>query len=323
MRIGLLGAARITPHVIIAPAQRSRCADVVAVASRDEKQARAFAKCHHIPGVEPSYEALLARDDLDLVYIALPNASHAHWSIRASERGHAVLCEKPFATRLVDAQKMVAAGDVVNRPVIEAFHYRHHPLMHALVEMVGAGAIGRVLHAEAEFVANLPRADAVRWSAPLGGGALFDLGCYAVHALRTVFGNEPMVRSARAEFIDEVDAWLEGDLVFENCPHASIRCSMVADHRAANLQLRGERGVISVTNFIAPQLPHSVVIQDARGEHRFSFDGPGTFDHQLRHVKAVVAGDEFALTGGSDAIANMSVIEDLYKMAGRPGCYAR
>lgn len=317
MRIGVLGAARIAPHVVIGPAGRSGYAQVVAVAARDQDRAREFAERHGIPDVERNYDALLARDDLDLVYIALPNAAHAEWSIRASGNGRAVLCEKPFATCIEDARSMVAAGTSAAKPVIEAFHYRHHPLVHALIDMVRSGDIGPLIEAEASFVAELPRADAVRWSGSLGGGALLDLGCYAVHALRSIILAEPVVRSAEAEFIDGVDAWLRGELVFAEGVRTRIECSMVAGRRAADLRLRGERGEIRVENFVAPQLPHRVVVSDARGERVMTFDGPGTFDHQLDHIRAVLAGERAALTGGDDAVANMVAIDALYAAAGR------
>lgn len=320
MRIGILGAARIAPHVMIGPAARSGFAQVVAVAARDEGRARTFAQDHGIAEVEPSYDALLARDDLDLVYNALPNAVHARWSITAAKAGHAVLCEKPFATSLSDATAMVDAGAAAGRPMLEAFHYRHHPLMYAIVDMVRGGDIGDIRQAEASFVAELPRTDAVRWDGSLGGGALFDLGCYAVHALRSIIGGEPVIRSAEAEFVGGVDAWLHGELGFPGGAEARVECSMVAGHRAATLRLKGTGGEIDVDNFVAPQLPHRVIVRDARGERELRFDGPGTFDHQLKHVRAVLAGEREALTGGEDALANMAVIEQLYAKASHPSC---
>lgn len=318
MRIGILGAARIAPHVVIGPASRSGFATVVAVAARDVGRARAFADRHGVPDVEQSYQSLLSRDDLDLVYVALPNSAHAHWSAMASQHGHAVLCEKPFATSGPEVAAMVAAGLAADRPVLEAFHYRHHPLMHALVEMTRNGEIGEVQEAEASFVAELPATDAVRWDASLGGGALLDLGCYAVHALRSIVGAEPVVRAAEAAFVGGVDTWLRGELAFPSGVRARVECSMVAGRRAAGLRLRGSTGEIVVENFVAPQLAHRVVVRNAIGERSLTFEGPGTFDHQLAHVSDVLAGNAEPLTGGSDAIGNMAAIEALYAAARGP-----
>ena len=318
MRIGLLGAARIAPHAVIGPAVRSGFAEVVAVAARDETRARAFAAEHGVPEVEPDYAALIARDDLDLVYVGLPNSAHAPWSIRAVERGHAVLCEKPFATRSAEVEAMVAAGRKAGAPLLEAFHYRHHPLMHALVDMARGGALGAIVKAEASFVTDAPRSDPVRWSAALGGGALLDLGCYAVHALRSILGGEPEVLSADAVWVDDVDARLTGQLVFPGGVEAVIACDMTADRPAANLRLVGERGEVRVENYIAPQRPHRMVVSDDKGERELRFDGPGTFDHQLEHVRAVMAGEAVPLVGGDDALAQMAALDRLYQAAGRP-----
>lgn len=284
------------------------------MASRDEGRARAFAERWSVPETEPGYDELLARDDLDLVYIALPNVEHARWSIEASRRGHAVLCEKPMATTLADVCAMVEAGRTAGRPVLEAMHYRHHPLMHALVDMARGGEIGEIVSAEAGFVARLDRSDAVRWDAALGGGALLDLGCYAVHALRSILGAEPTILDAEARMIDGVDASLRGRLDFDGIG-ASIECSMVADRRAADLRLRGSAGEIIVENFVAPQLGHRVSVRTAQGERTLTFEGPGTFDHQLVHVRDVLAGDRHPLVGGDDATANMAAIGSLHDAA--------
>lgn len=315
MRIGLLGAARTAPPAVVGPAARAGDT-VVAVAARDPDRAGAFAAEHGVPHVAPNYQALIERDDLDLVYVGLPISAHAPWTIRAAERGHAVLCEKPFATSVEEARAMVAAGRATGRPVLEAFHYRHHPLFHTLVDLVRGGAIGRITRAEASFVADIPRTDAVRWSRALGGGALMDLGCYPVHALRTLLG-EPEVQAATADFVDGVDAALRGELRFPGGVGAQIECAMNAGRRAATLQLTGEHGEIRVDNFVAPHMGHRLVVRDVEGEREQSVEGRTTFDHQLDHVRAVLAGDAAPLVGGEDAIAQMATIEALYRAAGR------
>jgi predicted dehydrogenase len=315
MRIGLLGAARIAPPAVIGPAARAGDT-VVAVAARDPDRARAFAAEHGIPHVAPDYRALIERDDLDLVYVGLPISAHAGWTIAAAERGHAVLCEKPFAVSGEEARAMIAAGRAAGRPVLEAFHYRHHPLFHELTRLVRDGAIGRVTRAEASFVAEIPRTDAVRWSRALGGGALMDLGCYPVHALRTLFG-EPEVLSAEAEWADGVDAALRAELRFPGGAEARIETAMDAGRRAATLRLVGEDGEIRVENFVAPHMGHRLIVRDAAGERERSVEGATTFDHQLDHVRAVLAGDVAPLTGGEDAVAQMAALEALYRAAGK------
>lgn len=307
MRIGVLGTARIARHVIVDPARRLDGAAVVAVAARDPERARRYAAEHDIAQVEDDYDALLARQNLDLVYVPLVNSEHARWSIRALEAGHAVLCEKPFALDAAQARAMTAAAERAGRPLLEAFHYRHHALMHWLVEQVGAGLIGRVIRAEGHFIADHPHGDTTRWAQELGGGALLDLGCYPLHAMRTLFG-EPAVVRARARWHEGIDADLTATLRFGDVD-AALWCSLEAGRRSAGLTLTGDDGMIAIDNFVAPQLPHRVTV--TRGgtttEHRF--DGPGTFDAQLVHVRDVLAGRAVPLTGGADAIANMAAMD--------------
>lgn len=317
MRIGLLGTARIARHVVIDPARRAAGVSVVAVAARDPARAAAYAAEHAIAHVAPDYDALLARDDLDLVYIPLVNSAHAAWSIRALAAGHAVLCEKPMALDAGEARAMVAAAERAGRPLIEAFHYRHHPLMHWLVEQVRGGLIGTVRRTEGHFVADHPHDDRTRWDRALGGGALLDLGCYPLHAMRTLFG-KPALVDARARWIEGVDAELTARLRF-GAVDATLHCALDAGRRGAGLTITGEGGKIVIDNFVAPQLPHRVTVtRDGEATER-RFDGPGTFDAQLAHVRDVLAGRAVPLTGGGDAIAQATAMDAMLAAAGRSG----
>src|SRR5438128_1377084 len=127
IRVGVLGAARIAPTALVRPAKKRSDIEVRCIAARDPERARAFAATHRIPFVAQTYGELIARDDLDLVYIPLPPALHEEWSIKALESGKAVLCEKPFSMSAHDARRMVEAAARTGKPLIEAFHYCLHP----------------------------------------------------------------------------------------------------------------------------------------------------------------------------------------------------
>lgn len=309
VRIGILGAARIAPHVVINPAKDRDDVVMQAVAARDPARAAAFAQAHGIPHVAADYANLIARDDIDLVYVALPHSAHAEWSIRAAQAGKAVLCEKPFALNADEAGAMIATASAAGRPLIEAMHYRHHRLMHSLIDWIREGRIGRVARASGFFIAALPADDAVRWSAALGGGALLDLGCYPLHAMRTLMAAEPEIGAVEAEYRDGVDARVTAALHFPDNVVADIECSMIADRRAAGLLIEGDRGRIEVDNFVAPQLPHKVTLTTRAKAEEFRFDGPGTFAAQLDHVVRVLRDGDAPLCGGADALANMTAID--------------
>jgi predicted dehydrogenase len=319
IRIGLLGASRIAPPAVIDPAREDGRFVITAVAARDPERARAYATTHGIADVARDYGELVRRDDVDVVYNGLPPAGHAHWTIAALEAGKAVLCEKPFARDASEARAMTQAAARTGRPLLEAFHNRFHRVMREAEALVREGRLGRITHASANFEVPIARTPGeLRWSREQGGGALMDLGTYPLHALRTLLGEEPTVESATARFEDGVDAELSGRLAFPSGARAQIACSMIAERPMARLELTGERGTLEIVNFVAPHRGcRFVVTTDGAAEERAT-DGPSTYAAQLDHLHEVIAKGCVPLTGGADAVGQMTAIDALYAAAGRP-----
>ncbi len=317
-RIGLLGASRIAPPAVINPARDNPDFEVVAVGARDPSRARAYAAEHGIPSIAADYAELVRRDDVDVVYNALPPAAHPEWTIAALEAGKAVLCEKPFCKTADEARQMVATSDHTGVLLMEAFHYRYHNVMLKAEAMVRGGEFGRVTSIAAEFKGTIARTPTeLRWSADQGGGGLMDLGCYPLHALRTLIGAEPTVTRAAAVFEDRVDADLTADLEFPGGLPGSIACSMVHPTFSAWLRLEGERGKLEIINFLAPQMGCRFTTTVDGVETRQPVDGPSTYAAQLIHLGKALRGETRLLTGGADAIANITAIEAIYAAAGR------
>jgi len=316
LRIGLLGASRIAPKAVLAPAAGAPAFAVTAVAARDPERAQAYALQHAIPAATSGYAALLARDDVDIVYVGLPPSAHAQWTIAALEAGKAVLCEKPFARNAAEARAMVAAAERAGRPLLEAFHYRFHSVMRRAQALVASGALGRVLSARAAFEIPIAHGPAeLRWRADKGGGALMDLGCYPLHALRTLIGEEPEITAAEAEFVDGVDEAMRAELAFPSGAQARLSCSMAPQERVAVVRLEAERGSLEIVNFVAPQIGarFTTVIDGVTTEH--DTEGPTSFEAQLDHLRAVMLESAAPLTGGADAVANMAAIDAIYQRA--------
>jgi predicted dehydrogenase len=315
IRVGILGASKIAPSALLKPALQRDDMSVRYVASRDFGRATAFAELHGLSAVA-SYEALIDLADIDLVYVGLPAAGHCEWSIRALEAGKAVLCEKPFALNVAQAQRMVSASRLHGRPLIEAFHYRYHQAMKRAIAIVRGGALGRIRTARAGFCTRIePAPHELRWSAAQGGGAVMDLGCYPIHALRSLIGEEPTVVSARAVYDHGVDAAAWATLAFPSGTQAEIHCSMTADVRVWDLELEGERGRLALSNFLAPQFGCFMSTQIDAELHSEEIAGPSTYEAQLAHVADVLIRGEQPLTGGDDAIANMCVIDTVLALA--------
>jgi predicted dehydrogenase len=319
IRIGVLGAARIAPRAIVEPAKLRTDVEVRSVAARDPLRAKEFAVKYEIPFVEKSYEALLSRDDLDLIYIPLPPASHAEWTIRALEQGKDVLCEKPFATSTKEAIRMVETAERCGRRLIEAFHYRFHPVMRRAIELVAENAFGRLTSVEAGFEAAVPYPDTL-WNGALGCGALTDLGCYPIHALRTLVG-EPTVLESSARWEHGTQAEFDARLRFPDDIPGRIFCKLIdggpPGTRQCWLRLEGEQGRMEITNFVVPHLYTCTFSTTLRGvERQEPVSGPTTYAAQLDHVVEVLLKGAPQLTGGADAIATMKIIDEIRVASG-------
>jgi len=313
-----LGAARIAPAALIKPAAASNEVDVTAVAARDAGRARAFAAKHAVPVVHDSYERLLADPDVDAIYNPLPNGLHAVWTIRALEAGKHVLCEKPFTANAAEAELVAAAADRAGLTVMEAFHWRYHPLAARMLEIVGGGELGPVQHIETWMCFPLFKRGDIRWQLDLAGGALMDAGCYAVHILRTLARAEPEVMSAEAKLRSPgVDRMMHADVRFVDGRTGRINTSMWSTtvlKMAAHV--RGERGVLKVFNPVAPQYFHRVTVKAGGRTRRERVPGGSTYSYQLAAFAGAVLRGEPTFTPPTDSIATMRVIDDIYRAAG-------
>ena len=191
LRWGLLGTARINRLLIPAIRAGAR-SELTAVASRTGERASAYAREWAIPRALSSYEALLADPAIDVVYIPLPNSLHVEWTVRALEAGKHVLCEKPLALTVADVDRVADAAAAAGRVAAEALMYRHHPLTGAAVEAVAAGRLGRVTLIKGAFTFPLTREGDVRLDPALGGGSLWDVGCYPVSYACLLAGAAPI-----------------------------------------------------------------------------------------------------------------------------------
>jgi predicted dehydrogenase len=328
LRIGILGAARIAPTALVKPAHRTDGAMTVAVAARDPARARKFARKHGIPRVLDSYRALVEDPEIDAVYNPLPNGLHAQWTVAALWAGKHVLSEKPFTANAQQAREVAAArraAEAIHGRLVlmEAFHYRYHPLMARVREL--AGQLGPISRVEANLCFPLPVFSDIRYKFDLAGGALMDAGCYALHALRHAVpgSGEPVCTGATAKLLRRdrrVDRAMTVDVRYPGGATGRARASMWSSTLLdISARVVGERGEVRVFNFVMPQSYHRVtsIVDGVRRRERVA--GQATYTHQLRAFIAAVGGDEGAnLTPPEDSIANMTLIDGAYEKAGLP-----
>ena len=318
LRIGVLGAARITPMALLKPARQVPEASIVAVAARDPARARAHAAKHGIPRVHDSYAALIADPEIDAVYNPLPNSHHAEWTIRALEAGKHVLCEKPLASNTDEARQMAAAAERSDRRLVEAFHWRFHPLAERMRAVIDSGVLGAVRHVEATMCIPLPLPNDIRYNLALAGGATMDTGCYTISIVRFLAGAEPTVVSAEARLArPRVDRWMRAELAFADGRSGRITCSLFsATLLKMQAIVRGERGEMRVFNPIAPHFYNRLSVRTAAGTTAERVAGDATYTYQLRAFVAAVRTGTPTPTDPPHAIANMEVIDAVYEKAG-------
>lgn len=209
LRWGLLSTAHINRRLIPAIRAQAR-AELVAVASRDLARAQAYAAEWDIPRAHGSYEALLDDPEIDAVYVSLPNSLHAKWTVRATQAGKHVLCEKPLALTVAECDQVITAAESAGVVVVEAVMYLHHPLLQKARQLVNDGAVGRVTLVRGAFSFLLDRLNDVRWRPELGGGSLWDVGSYPVSFIRWIAGEPGQVFGWQTPSSSGVDATFVG-----------------------------------------------------------------------------------------------------------------
>jgi predicted dehydrogenase len=243
---GILGTGNIARQFATG-VNASRRGRLVAVASRTDEKARTFGQAHHISAAYGSYQQLLDDPTVTAVYNSLPNNLHHEWTVKALRAGKHVLCEKPFAINLAEAQEMFDVARQEGKLLMEAFMYRTHPLTHAVQQAVDSGAIGEVRLIRTSFCFKVSKWQGnIRFDPKLAGGVIMDVGCYCVNFSRLFAGAEPsaihVVHHRHESGIDDIAA---GTLVFPNNVIASFTCGMSvhADNAAS---ICGSEGYIEI-----------------------------------------------------------------------------
>jgi predicted dehydrogenase len=320
LRLGILGAARIAPAAVIRPARASAEVDVVAVAARDAGRAKDFAAKHRIPKSYTGYPELLADPDVDAVYNPLPNGLHGRWTLAALAAGKHVLCEKPFTANAAEAREVAAAAGRTDRVVMEAFHYRYHPLAARMAGIVASGELGTLRDVRTSVCFPFPRFSDIRYRWDLAGGALMDAGCYAVHLARLLGGGEPDVVSATATIRSgNVDRAMRAAVTFPGGHTGLIRCSLwSSDVLRVAARVIGSAGELRVLNPLAPQIFHRLTVRTPDGSRTERLSRRPTYSYQLDAFAGAVLRGEPILTDPDDSIRNMTVVDAIYRTAGLP-----
>ena len=321
IRFGTLGAANITPTALLEPASRNADVEVVAIAARSRERAAAMARKGGVRDVVDDYQAVIDHPDVNAVYNPLPISHHREWTLKALAAGKPVLCEKSFALNEREAVEMAEAAERAGLLLIEAFHYRYHPVFLRALELYHAGAIGALRRIEGFFhVAGehgIP-ANNIRMNYATGGGATMDMGCYPLSWLRHFTGEEPDVVSASAvEGPPDVDLQLVAELAFPSGATGRASGSMMKGERfRADLVVEGAEGKLTVRNPLVPHLGHEIKLEAGGEATTETRTKRTTYDFQLdAFVRALGSGERLP-TDAADAVKQMRLVDSVYRAAG-------
>ena len=320
VRFGTLGAANITPRALLEPCRDEPRAAVHCVAARDRDRADGFARWLRIPVVHDTYREVVEDPAIDAVYNPLPIAWHREWTLAALAAGKHVLCEKSFACNAGEAEEMARAAADAGLVLMDAFHYRYHPVFRRAKEIVDDGLLGPVRTVEAAFHVPVTNPEDIRTQYATGGGVTMDIGCYPISWARHITGEEPERVEATAETgPPNVDTRLEATLHFPSGIVANVSGDMRAGvSRRMDLTVTGGRGVLHVVNPLAPQIGHSIRL-DVDGDPRVETrDRRSSYAYQLDAFLDAVLEGEPLLTGPEDAVRQMRTIDRCYEAAGLP-----
>ncbi|MBI9049011.1 MAG: Gfo/Idh/MocA family oxidoreductase [Anaerolineaceae bacterium] len=269
LRWGLLSTAHINNQLI--PAIRnSKHGDLVAVASRGEEKARSYARQWQISHYFSSYDALLASDTVDVVYIGLPNHLHAEWMIKAMRAGKHVLCEKPFVLSLEEFEEVAKVKQETSMKILEGFMYRYHPQTQKVIELISEGLIGDVAAVEGIFQFKLDDPANIRWNPKYGGGSLWDVGLYPMSFVQLIMGEPPVSVSAEMRLTKTgVDDLFFGQMEFSGSRFAQIRSGFSMPY-TTSMTILGSKGRIIVERpFNSMENHRKILFVDEHGKEKW------------------------------------------------------
>lgn len=311
---GLLSTARIN-KALITPLRASKRNKLLAVASRSQETADAYAKEKKIPRAHGSYEALLADPEIDVIYNSLPNHLHAEWTIKAVEAGKHVLCEKPLALSVDEVDAIQAAARQYGRIVAEAFMYRHHPQTLKVQEMVKDSSIGTVKLIRGSFSYALSHDGDVRMNPEWGGGSIWDVGCYPISYGRSVLGENPLdVFGQQVTGPTGIDDTFVGQMRFANDVLMQFDSSFVIPFHAF-MEIVGSEATLSVPNPFKPNENEKLYLTRDGKTETIKVKGQELYIGEVEDMAdAILLGKEPRISL-DDSRANVKVITSLLESA--------
>ena len=316
VRWGLLSTARIN-RLIIPAIRASARSEVTTVASRDQAKASAYAHEWQIPRALGSYDALLNDRDIDVIYISLPNSLHVEWTIRALEAGKHVLCEKPLALSVEDVDRIADAVRRTGRAAAEAFMYRHHPLTHTVQDIVKSGRLGQVRGFKGAFTFPLTRDADVRLDPALGGGSLWDVGCYPVSYANLLAGHTPAeVFGWQQSSTTGIDLEFAGMLRYADGSVAQFDCGFAGPFRA-EMEVIGRDASLRIVRPFRTDERSELLLTNGDVTERLPFPADAPFAGEIADIEHLVLDGRAQRIPLTESRRTIQTLTALYRSSGQ------
>jgi predicted dehydrogenase len=311
---GLLSTARIN-RALIPPLQVSKRNHLLAVASRTQESADKYAREHKISRAYGTYAALLADPEIDVIYNSLPNHLHAEWTIKAIEAGKHVLCEKPLALSVEAVDAIKAAARRHGRVVAEAFMYRHHPQTLKVQELVRSGSLGTLKLVRGSFCYILNREGNIRIDPAMGGGSIWDVGCYPISYARAVIGEDPLeVFGWQVTGPTGTDDTFVGQMRFEQDIHVQFDCSFIIPFQVF-MEIVGSEGTLRIPEPYKPYTDEKIYLTRGDKTETIKIQGQELYLGEVEDMAdAILLGHDPRISL-DDSRANVAVILALLESA--------
>jgi D-xylose 1-dehydrogenase (NADP+, D-xylono-1,5-lactone-forming) len=316
---GFLSTARIS-RALIPPLQVSKRNTLLAVASRSQEAAEAYSKEQRIPRAHGSYEALLADPEIDVIYNPLPNHLHAEWTVRAVQAGKHVLCEKPLALTVDEVDAIKSAAQKHGRVVAEAFMYRHHPKTLKAQEIVKSGSLGTLKLIRGSFTFLLAREGDVRLRPDMGGGSIWDVGCYPISYARSILGEKPLeVFGWQVTGPTGVDETFVGQLRFRDDVIMQFDSSFAVPAHSF-MEIVGNEGTLNIPNPFKPGVNEKLYLTRGDKTKTITVKGQELYLGEVEDMADAILLGKHPRVSLEDSRANVAVIGALLESArsGRP-----
>ncbi len=324
-KFGLIGASRIAGGALIPALEKAYNAVAWGVAARDPQKAQEFALEHGVPHAFSSYDELLSRPEIEAVYISLPNSEHKEWTLKAFKAGKHVICEKALALNVAEVLEMTQASRESGKLLLEGFMWRFHPQVAKALELLPQ--LGELRHIAASFSFMLERPEDIRWVRTLGGGAIFDVGCYTVCAARTFAGREPVAVTAWTEqsssdsFGGGVDVRMVALLDFGDGLKAQLDCAITQPIRQ-RLELVGASGTLVLETPFVPGRNQTERLPNGSAGPRVLHNGEPVeieaadqYQLMVEHFVAAARGEVALRYPLEDALNQATVLDQIFASA--------